>query len=165
MEEEGSEHVLPGRGVCGRGIESIEGVSDEIDGDDQFDQSSRILTGDYFCLGFFFSEKGKVGGDFPSRKKKRARVKVLTGLVELVADMDFARFNANRLVGTYVASVAPLDASPALPLVSTRVPFNFFSSQKEKFFKGDWQRQNAGWEEMERDEMWWKMVPDTSGHD
>ena len=97
MEEEGSEHVLPGRGVCGRGIESIEGVSDEIDGDDQFDQSSRILTGDYFCLGFFFSEKGKVGGDFPSRKKKRARVKVLTGLVELVVEMNFSRNALDRV--------------------------------------------------------------------
>ena len=77
MKEEGSEHVLPGRGVCGRGMESIEGVSDEIDGDDQFDQSSRNLTGDYFCLGFFFSEKGKVGGDFPSRKKKGPESKFL----------------------------------------------------------------------------------------
>ena len=70
-------HVSPSRGVFGRGMEWIEGALGEIDVHDQYDQSSKN-----FQLAapvpFFFSENGKVDGDFQSgEKKKRVPVKFL----------------------------------------------------------------------------------------
>ena len=77
VEQEGSVHVSPSRGVFGRGMEWIEGALGEIDVHDQYDQSSKN-----FQLAapvpFFFSENGKVDGDFQSgEKKKRVPVKFL----------------------------------------------------------------------------------------
>ena len=54
-------HIGTGGEARGRAGESIEGVSEEIHVGDQFDQSSRNLTGDYFWYGnFFFQRKAEL---------------------------------------------------------------------------------------------------------
>ena len=86
-------HVPPGRGACGRGMEAIEGASGEIDVHDQFDQSSKNFELAAPGL-FFFQRKGKSRRRFPPQEKKKGvPVKILTGLVELVVEMDSARFH------------------------------------------------------------------------
>ena len=119
MEEEGSEHIASGGGSCGWTIESIEGAFGEIDVHDQFDQSSKILDGLRFQE-FFSAKREKLVEFSAPGKKKEGPAQILTGLVELVVGMDFARFNANRLGRAWVACVTALDMSPTVPLVSTR---------------------------------------------
>ena len=50
-------------------------------------------------MGIFFGEKGKGDGDFPPifLWEKKAAGQILTGLVELVVEMDFAQSDLDRL--------------------------------------------------------------------
>ena len=96
-------HVIRGGRACGRALDSIEGVSGEIHLHDQFDQSSKNFTGDYFWHGIylFFSVKSGTPLSFRSRfffPGKKAVGQILTGLVVLVVDMDSACFHINVLL-------------------------------------------------------------------
>ena len=96
-------HIGTGGEARGRAGESIEGVSKEIHVRDQFDQSSKNFTGDYFWHGIylFFSVKSGTPLSFRSRfffPGKKAVGQILTGLVVLVVDMDSACFHINVLL-------------------------------------------------------------------
>ena len=133
-------HIGTGGEARGRAGESIEGVSEEIHVGDQFDQSSRNLTGDYFWYGiFFFSEKPS-SAQFPLSPffflGKKAPGQILTGLVELVVDIDSARFHLNEVLRVWRVDCAGLDPSQTLVFSSFSLPLKNFFFKKENFLKG-----------------------------
>ena len=91
-------------------------------------------------MGIFFGEKGKGDGDFPPifLWEKKAAGQILTGLVELVADIDFVRFHLDVFLIGWRVHPTRSSVSWVLPLVLLGAPFKKFLLQERKFFKRDW---------------------------
>ena len=87
---------------------------------------------------FFFSEKPSAA-QFPLSfffLGKRAPDQILTGLVELVVEIDSARFHLNVLLTGWRLHSTGSNVSWTLPLVLVGFPLKNFFFKKENFLKG-----------------------------
>ena len=137
VEQEGSVHVPPGRGACGRGMEAIEGVSKGIHVDDQFDQSSKN-----FQLAApssnFFSAKREKSTEISSRgKKKRGCPSNFYWTGRTGCRHRFGLFSLCRDPCHMLSRLLWVGPVTDPPLLLFQPPFKKFLLEERNFFKGD----------------------------